>query len=94
MTLDEYKAEVDKINRESDKKKNDLIIRYCHENARFKAGDIVEDHNGKVLVEKVVASRMFSGIPDPVYRGKSLKKDGTPRKDVEIRNVYQSDIKP
>lgn len=93
MSIEEFKAKIKEIDEEAEHKKRVLIKQYCFENARFKVGDVVEDHIGKVQVEKILSFMSFSE-PCPVYRGRTLRKDGTPTKKVETRDVYQSNVKP
>ena len=93
MSIEEFKAKIKEIDEEAERKKRVLVKQYCLANSRFKVGDIVEDHIGKVLVENILTWWSLSD-PCPVYRGRTLKKDGTPTKKVETRDVYQSNIKP
>ena len=63
-------------------------------NPNIKVGDTVEDHIGKVLVEKITFSMGgFGYMPCLNFFGIELKKDGTPRKDGSKRTVVQVNLK-
>lgn len=68
----------------------DARLKYCKENSNVKIGDIVKDHIGSVLVEKI--SMHNSSTPCLIYYGLELKKDLSPRKDKSKRSCYQTNI--
>ena len=58
-----------------------------------KIGDIVTDHTGSVKVERITFYRGFNdSLPVCVYHGIELKKDLTPTKKGDKREVYQNNI--
>lgn len=86
------------------KKKKDLEIElrlnilnlnaeYAHANNHLKRGDIAEDHIGKIRVESISYGYVSYGLPQCIYKGQTLKKDGTETAKKEQREVYQSNLK-
>ena len=90
-TLEDFNQRLKELELEFEEKKKALIVEYCKTNAIFKVGDVVTDHIGSILVEKVQAAYSFNK-PVTVYRGRVLKKDGTPTKREEKRTVWSSNI--
>ena len=93
MTEQEYKEQLDFLKNDFELKKKNLSIVFCLSKAEYKKGDVIEDHIGKVLVEKVqLTHSTFGSIPEPLYYGLVLKKDGKPTKKEERRHVYVDNI--
>ena len=93
MTLQEYKDKLQEIKNETTKKEQTLAIEYAKANNPHKIGDIVTDHVGSVIVEKMNYTMTFNNIPCVVYVGSELNKDGTKKKKNSVRNVYQNNLK-
>lgn len=90
-TFEEYKTELKKIDQEAERQKYQLFKQYALTNALYKPGDIVEDHLGKLLVERVFAGGTIT-CPDTIYRGKVVNKNGSLSKKGHTRNAYQDNI--
>lgn len=93
MNIEEYNTKLKEIGVEYQNKKRELAILFAKSNNPYKAGDVVTDHIGSVLVETIGVDGGFnSSRPCCTYTGLVLKKDGTPTKKGEKRTVYQSNI--
>lgn len=92
MTQKEYKERMISIERECARKKKDLNIEYAMSNNPYKVGDVVEDHIGKLKIERTVIDSKPWDLPSCIYYGVELKKDGTPCKRQTNRAVYQDNI--
>jgi vacuolar-type H+-ATPase subunit F/Vma7 len=93
MTLQEYKDKLQEIKNETTKKEQTLAIEYAKANNPYKVGDIVTDHIGSVIVEKMNYTITLNNIPCVVYVGSELSKDGTKKKKNSVRNVYQTNLR-
>lgn len=93
MTLEEYKNRLKEIAKEKDVKEALLAKEYVEANNPYKVGDIVEDHIGKVLIERIRFAYALSGIPCAVYFGSELKKDNSQKKNGSKRDVYQTNLR-
>lgn len=96
MTLEEYNQKIKELKEETILKESKINMEYAFSNNPYKVDDIIEDHIGKIKVEKIKytsGSNMFNSFPECVYYGTVLKKDGTPTKKQEIRQVWQSNLK-
>ena len=93
MTLEDYSKQKRDIERQAEKDKTALLIKFVDLNNPYKIGDIVTDHIGSIRYDKLKYTTTSSGnIPTPIYIGIELKKDGTPKKRVVVRNVYGSNV--
>ncbi len=95
-TQEKYQDDLKELHLKHELEINNLARVYALANNPYKLGDIVEDHTGKLLIEKITFTRGFgfNGIPECVFRGIELRKDGTPmKKQDKNRTVYQSNIK-
>tara|TARA_R110000787_G_C13249529_1_gene429222 strand:- start:319 stop:603 length:285 start_codon:yes stop_codon:yes gene_type:complete len=93
MNLEDYKELKRDIERQAEKDKTALLIKFVDLNNQYKIGDIVTDHIGSVRFDKLKYTTTGAGnIPTPIYIGIELKKDGTPKKRVVVRNVYGSNV--
>ena len=88
MDLEEYKQQLGLITEDFELKKRRLNIRYAIDNARFKVGDILKNHNTTILVDENKVGRNFHGIPYMVYHGLELKKDLTPKKNGNRDSIH------
>lgn len=92
MNEAQYKSAIKEIEREMHVKKSQLAAKYAKTNRKHKIGDIVTDHIGSILVEKIMFTNGYSSLPDSVYEGPILTKQNKPRKDGKVRDVYQFNI--
>lgn len=95
MTANEYRIKLDNLEQEFQKQKNSLAVEYAKAHQLFNDGATISDSVGKIVVDKIKYTLGgVSSMPEAVYYGIELKKDGTPRKDGSKRSIYQSQIKP
>ncbi len=92
MTKEEYQDRIKQIDAKHKKMKTDLAIEYAKSNNPYKVGDIVEDHIGKIRIERICISKIIIDYPCCTYYGVELKKDGTPCKRQTNRGIHQSNI--
>jgi hypothetical protein len=90
MEKQEYLIELAKLKTEHDKKVNDLRIKYGLSQAKFIVGDNIRDNSTEVTikVEQISVGVDIMGIPYPRYRGPELKKDLTPKKNMNIGVIW------
>lgn len=91
MKLEEYNESLKNLEILHAKSLKDLARTYALANNPYKIGDVFEDHIGKVLIESIGVT--VYTIPSCTYYGLELKKDGTPRKDGNMRLAYQNNDK-
>lgn len=72
---------------------NGLHIEYANENNPHKVGDVISDHSITIKIQKISVSFGSQRIPQCVYDGIILKKDGTPNVRGKTDTVYQANIK-
>lgn len=95
MTESEYKIRLDNLEQEFEKQKINLAKVYAHSHRLFQEGDTISDTVGSIIIDAVKFTRgSFNSLPECVYYGLELKKDGKLRKDGGRRSIYQSHIKP
>ena len=88
-----YDRELKALEKEFELRKERLIKLYAHENNPYKPGDIIKDHIGSIIIEKINYTVEYSSkFPTCRYFGLELKKDLTPRKDGSKRWIYQPNI--
>jgi hypothetical protein len=93
MTREEYDLKRKKLTEDFEAAKSALAREYAFANNSIKSGDIVTDHIGSILIEEIKFTKGYSNeYPQCVYSGKILKKDLTPTKKGEKRDVYQSNL--
>lgn len=73
------------------KRKKELAKQYAIANNKVEIGEIISDHIGSILVDKILFSET-KPYPSCVYLGVVLNKNGTKSKRGERRNVYQSNL--
>lgn len=94
MTQEEFKTRLADINAKYEQEKRHLYSQYAYENSTVEVGDIVEDHIGCGRVLKMKATfASFDKYPSLIYECIEVKKDGTPKKIVTYRQVYQVNVK-
>lgn len=91
MNETEYEIALKELLIKQDKERLELAKSFALANNPYKIGDIVTDHIGNVKVEQIQIDR-YSKPPRCVYYGLELKKDGTPTKKMNRRNVWQTNI--
>lgn len=93
MTKDEYLEKKKLLKTEFDQKVRNLAIEYVKSNSPYNPGDIITDQIGSIRVEKLQTAYDYTGFPEAVYTGLVLKKDLTPTKKMEKRQVWESNIR-
>tara|TARA_R110000868_G_C10865457_1_gene761840 strand:- start:238 stop:519 length:282 start_codon:yes stop_codon:yes gene_type:complete len=88
----EYKRRLSDIESKAISARSNLAAEYAKSNRRFQAGNIVTDHIGSIIVDKVMFSMGCSSMPDTIYCGVVLTKGMQKRKDGKIRRVSQSNL--
>ncbi len=91
MTKTELEKQLHDLEQETEKKRKAILIEYANSNSTVKPGEIVRDHIGSVLVQKigVYADRNNAQC---MYTGIELKKDLTPVKKGTTRTVFQCNL--
>ena len=91
MTLEELKAEFDEIKKRSEGERRAAMIKYAKANNAVEVGDVVKDHLGLVLVEKI---KFWLDLRSPActYIGTILRADGKPKKGRPLRTVHQHNV--
>jgi hypothetical protein len=93
MTPEQYKEKLKEIQEKHKKELFQLDKEYALLNNTYKIGDIIEDHQGKIKIEKFLIYKGYNNnLPICVYLGVELKKDETPTKKGDKRQVWQSNL--
>lgn len=93
MTAEEYNQTIKDIEKTAEEAKKKVVIHYALSNNSVKEGDIVTDHKCTIRVDKVSVSRGRSyELPQCVYDGVILKKDGSDNVKGKRDTVYQSNM--
>ena len=90
MKKQELEQKLKELQKEYDLKQKEVMKQFCDANNPYKVGDKFTDHIGSIIVEKIRYSYTVTGTPSCVYFGTELKKDGTPKKNNDKRNAWQS----
>ena len=97
MDKEEYFEKLNAIEREYCDKKRLLAKEYAISNSNIKAVDIIEDHIGKIRIEKISfvqrAGFNYEDLPYCAYLGSELRKDEVPKKNVYKRYIHQINLK-
>ena len=94
MTVEEYEIKLEAIRNAAISEEKKLKRECAFSNNPYSIGDIIEDHIGKIRIEKIRWVVTYNAnIPECVYTGIVLKKDGTPAKKEESRQIWQSNIR-
>lgn len=94
MKTEEYAAQLEAINSEAEAKRKALAVECAMSNNTVKVGDIIDDHIGRIQVEKISASQ--SGTtrkPCCIYYGNEINKLGKPKQKNKKRWVWQTNLK-
>lgn len=102
MTKQEYREALHEINVKADNERRIQERAFATEHSPVLVGDYISDHCNTIRVENwEVAKRAyeFNAVPCLVYKGKTCKKDGTPRKyskkcRIEQRNLLRVNGEP
>jgi hypothetical protein len=95
MDFETYEKELKQLYIFYRRKKRELFERCALANNQVRVGDIVTDHVGSVMVEKIQpCGQVSSGSTEPscLYRGGEYTKKGKPFKSGSKRDVYQSNV--
>jgi len=92
MTPEEFNTRKNQLERELEINIKLLASEYAISNNPYPIGTIVTDQLGSLKIEKIKATMSFRGLPQCVYSGIELKKDGTPMKKQTGRYVWQENI--
>ena len=93
MNIEEYKLKLENARNEYESNKDRISTEFAESNNPYKIGDVVTDHYHTIKIEKhQIAFTGMNAIPECVFFGTELKKDGTPKKRQENNPVYQSNI--
>ena len=90
MKAEDFRLEMQKLEKEFLVKKNSLNIKYFNENKKYKIGDFIIGRSTKETIEVLEIKYKIDedGLPEAVYYGKQVKKDLTPmKKDVKCRII-------
>lgn len=92
MNETEYKSAMDKLNADFITAKNKLFIQYGLSQAKYKKGDIIQDHRWTIMVDRVSIGMAFlTNMPTAVYHGVELTKDLKPKKNGSVCTIWQSE---
>jgi hypothetical protein len=94
MTPEEYKQKLLELDYEFEDRKYKLQKEFALSNNPHPIGTIVTDHIGSLKIEKIRTTKtLANSLPQCVYFGIELKKDGTPMKKQTGRGAWQENIK-
>lgn len=102
MTEQEYREALHEINVRAENERRMLARAFATEHSPVLVGDYISDHCDTIRVESWDISHRgyeYTSLPCLVYKGKTCKKDGTPRKhpkkcSVEQRNLLRVNGEP
>lgn len=102
MTEQEYREALHEINVKAENERRMLAKEFATEHSPVKVGDYISDNCDTIRVEGWDISHRgyeYTSLPCLVYKGKTCKKDGTPRKypkkcRVEQRNLLRVNGEP
>lgn len=93
MTLEQYKQQIEQLKEKFESDTKQLTKIFALTNNPYKPGDIIEDHIGKIVIDKI---KVYISLSEPqcVYYGLILTSKGLPSKLKDnTRAIYQSNIK-
>lgn len=92
-TLENYKAELAKIEEEVKERKHKLAREFAQGNNPYKLGDIITDGTNTIQITKFKLSIGWGNeLPCLAFYGVELKKDGTPKLRQSGEAIYQRNI--
>lgn len=97
MTEQEYREALHRIKVKAENERRMLAKEFATEHSPVKVGDYISDICDTIRVEDWILSLRdyeYNSLPCLVYKGKTCKKDGTPRKyskncRIEQRNLLR-----
>lgn len=93
MKAEEYREKIAKQNKINDDAIFSIQRDFALSNSVFKIGDVATDRIGSIRVQEIkIWRRHGAPLPECIYYGQTLKKDGTETKKKEVRAVYQSNL--
>lgn len=95
MTEQDYRLALHEINVRAENERRTLARDFATEHSPVNVGDYITDHCDTIRVEEwglTQRTHEYNALPCLVYRGKTCKKDGTPRKNPKRCSVYQSNL--
>lgn len=93
MDFEEYKCQIDKIERYCETKKQEISIQYAKENSDVEIGDVISDMCETILVDRISYTMSIgSGYPTCVYHGVRFTKKLVPYKSGDRSTVYQENM--
>jgi len=92
MTLQDYESKITQLKDELEKNIKDLAIEYAKEHNPYSVGDIIKDHNCKIIIEKIIYTFDYNRVPCCAYVGTKLNKDNSMNKLGKKERVYQLNI--
>lgn len=91
MTKQDLNNKLKELQQEYELKQKEVIREFCDTNNPYKVGDNFTDHIGSIIVEKISYSYSSTlSTPCCIYFGTELKKDGSPKKNNNKRQAWQS----
>ena len=96
MTKEEFKAEMDEIERKYKKERNKVMSTYAFEHAVAKEGDTVRHvNNDRIIVDTVkwIERTISNELPSCVYIGPRVTTKGIPYKNGERLSIWEASIK-
>lgn len=92
MTFEEYKQKLIEMKARYDDEKMELVKLYAYGKNKFKVGDTIEDHIGKIIITKINTALSWNEEPINMYYGLECRKDGKPKKNGSHRFVHESNL--
>jgi len=93
MTHNEYKKKLKELAETYRKERERLAFKYAMSNNTVEKGDIITDHIGSIIVDKVKVGGHSWQEVECVYEGFELTKQGRPFKNKRRRVVWQKNLK-
>lgn len=94
MDIEDYKERKKILRKDFEEAERLLNREFAFSNSTVKIGDTVTDHVGSIIVESIgVYLGIQNQFPTCYYQGLELNKDGKPKKNLNKRMVYQTNLK-
>ncbi len=91
MTEQDYNVALLKIEHNYSASKKQLAIDYAKFQRKFKVGDIVKDRHGVIIQVETFGVYAYGKFPKPTYKGRALRKDLVPKKNIDTETIYGND---
>lgn len=92
MTLQQYRDKVFTLEKELEAKLFALRREYAFSTTPYTVGDIVTDHIGSIIVERMSTVVGRNGVPQVLFNGPEFTKNGVIRKDGRKRTIWQENL--